>query len=163
VTTTEGIESCACKFSRLIRERDEALARATKAEAERALATSQLLMVASALCGDAKVGHDDTGDPRWTPSLMEAHKLRTERDALRAALASRQELIDSMERHGSALQIERDALRVALAEVLPLVGSAVSDLQREARERHHSWWTKRAQDAAAALDRALRAGKGSTT
>jgi hypothetical protein len=79
---------------------------------------------------------------------------RAEHDRLRDLLSIETTAREQAISRATAAEAERDALRAALAEVLPLAGSAVSDLRREARERHHSWWTERAQDAAAALDRA---------
>lgn len=63
----------------LTRERDEA-------RDHRDLATEQLLMVGSEIGGDPKLDPKDHRDPRWTPTLEEAAKLRADNERLRTAL-----------------------------------------------------------------------------
>lgn len=55
---------------------------------ERDLATAQLLMVGSEINGDPKMDPMDYRDPRWTPTLEEAAKLRAEAERMREVLVT---------------------------------------------------------------------------
>ncbi len=67
-------------------ERDEARAALAEAIQARDNTAAAILMIASELAADPKISAEDTGDPRWTPALLAAAKLR-------AALAEARESI----------------------------------------------------------------------
>ena len=76
---TGELERAIAEVEKLTRERDEA-------RDHRDLATGKLLMVGSEIGGDPKLDPKDHRDPRWTPTLEDAAKLRTDNERLRKAL-----------------------------------------------------------------------------
>ena len=75
---------------------------------------AQLLMVGSELCGDPKIDPADLGDPRNTPTLREAAKMRSELDRARALpgkwrrLLEDSDALDGMGDDGAVLALADD-------------------------------------------------------
>lgn len=113
-------------------------ARAEAAERERDLITSQLLMVGSEICGDPKLDPKDHRDPRWTPTLEEAAKLRAEVERLRGALEKAKGPIAIAASYADAPEVSL-GLRVHArdcARILPEINAA---LREEAPAVKEGW------------------------
>lgn len=111
---------------------------------ERDLTTSQLLMVGSEICGDPKLDPKDHRDPRWTPTLEEAAKLRADNERLRTDLASAEEALRQVDAELTALAEENEKLRAELRRARPPFeyGLALDEIDalREERDRLLGLW-----------------------
>jgi hypothetical protein len=98
-----------------------------KTRAVHALTSAQLSMVASELCGDPKMPHDDKADPRWTPALHEAwaarQKHREDAAQIAGLLAEKRDLESRL----SLEQASKDS-RLSDAEVARHGAESMRDL-----------------------------------
>lgn len=103
---------------------------------ERDLITSQLLMVGSEICGDPKLDPKDHRDPRWTPTLEEAAKLRAEVERLRGALEKAKGPIAIAASYADAPEVSL-GLRVHArdcARILPEINAALREADPAVKE-----------------------------
>ena len=76
--------ACIVRAERAEREAENLRGELAEANCNADLRGAQLLMVGSELCGDPKIDPADLGDPRNTPTLREAARMRAELDRVRS-------------------------------------------------------------------------------
>ncbi len=71
-------------------------------------ASAKLLMLASEICRDAKIDPVDSSDPRWTPSLADARRLRERAEAAEKALAEEKAYTQLLKNQRNAAEEQAD-------------------------------------------------------
>lgn len=121
-------------YDTMIKEIDTLRTRVEAAERERDLTSSQLMMVASEICGDRKLDPQDHRDPRWTPILKEAANLRAEVKRLKVILQTGRETLARAE----ARLLQSDENWISLRKENTTLRAEVEKL-REALKRIKDW------------------------
>jgi hypothetical protein len=104
-TGREGIDC-------LVRENTDLRAALDAANVALDLRCAQLLMVASQLGRDPKIGHDERSDPRWTPALHEAWCAVQKHKEDAAQIVELMQARDAALTRCAELEAQRDALRI---------------------------------------------------
>lgn len=99
----------------------------TRVRAARDLSGAQLLMVGSELFADGKLDPEDKRDPRWTPTLEQAAKLRRELTAVTAERDEWKETADALEARWVEDQNAKDSLKSQLAAATARAEKAEAD------------------------------------